>query len=76
MATEKISATVDKDVVEEIRAMVGPRGVSSFLTEAAREKLQRARILAYLRELDEAHGAPDAWARKEAARRLAEVLEP
>ena len=76
MATEKISATVDKDVVEEIREMVGPRGVSSFLTEAAREKLQRARILAYLGELDEAHGKPDARARKEAARRLAKVLEP
>jgi hypothetical protein len=76
MATEKISATVDQDVVDEIRELVGPRGVSSFLTEAAREKLQRARILTYLKELDDTYGEPDARDRKLAKRKLAKVLEP
>lgn len=76
MATEKISATVDKDVVEQIRAMVGPRGVSSFLTEAAREKLQRARILAYLDSLDAEHGPPNKEDEKRAEKMIRRVLEP
>ena len=76
MATEKISATIDKDLVEQIRAMVGPRGVSSFLTQAAREKLQRARILAYLDSLDAEHGPPSNKEDKEAEKMIARVLEP
>lgn len=75
MAMEKISATLEHDVVEEIRHNVGPRQVSAFLNEAAREKLQRRRIQEYLREVYEEHGQPDEAGRREAARRISEVLE-
>ena len=74
MSTEKISATIDQDVLNEIRKTVGARRVSAFLSEAAREKLQRARILSYLDELDAKHGAPDPRVSQAASRRLARLL--
>lgn len=76
MATEKVSATLDQDVMTEIRQVVGARQVSAFLAEAAREKLQRVRILDYLRKLDAPHGPADARARRRARERLRNVLEP
>jgi hypothetical protein len=76
MATEKISATLDRDVLDEIRRTVGPRRLSAFLSQAAREKLHRARVLAYLGELDAEFGPLDARAKAVAARRLAHVLTP
>jgi hypothetical protein len=75
MPTEKVSATLDREVLEEIRKTAGPRRVSSFLSEAAKEKLQRARILTYLDQLDAEHGPPDEGARRTASRRIRGVLE-
>ena len=71
---EKVSATLERDVVDEIRRRVGPRRVSAFLNEAARQKLQQARIQEYLRELYAEHGTPDAATRREAKRRIASVI--
>lgn len=76
MATEKISATLDRDVVDQIRKAVGPRQLSAFLTAAAKEKLQRSRILAYLDELDATKGDGGPRARRLASRRIARVIEP
>ena len=75
MATAKISATLDRDVLDEIRKTVGPRQLSAFLSEAAREKLQRSRILAYLDSLDRRHGAADRSTKGLASKRIALVLE-
>jgi len=72
---EKVSATLERGVVDEIRRRVGPRKVSAFLNEAARQKLQQARIQEYLRELYAEHGSPDDATRREARRRIASVLE-
>ena len=72
---EKVSATLERHVLKEIRRRVGPRKVSAFLNDAARQKLQQARIQEYLLELYAEHGAPNAAARREAQRRIAAVLE-
>ena len=74
MTMEKVSATLDRDVLDEIRRRVGPRQVSAFLNEAARQKLQQTRIQEYLQELYAEHGSPDAATRREARKRIASVL--
>ena len=74
MSMEKVSATLESEIVKEIRRRVGARKVSAFLNEAARHKLQRARIQEYLQELYAEHGLPDEATRREAAKRIASVL--
>ena len=74
MPMEKVSATLERDVVDEIRRRVGPRQVSAFLNEAARQKLQQTRIQEYLHELYAEHGSPDEATRREARKRIASVL--
>ena len=74
MATQKVSATIEQTVLDEIKRLVGPRRVSAFLNDAAREKLQRARIMSYLDELDEKYGTPDQKSQRLAERRIAQVL--
>lgn len=59
VATEKISATVDTELLAEIRAIAGPRGLSSFVTTALRRELERARLREFLDELMEQVGPPD-----------------
>ena len=71
---EKVSATLEKDVLAEIRRRVGPRKVSAFLNDAARQKLQQARIQELLGDLYAEHGAPDDATRREAEKRIARVL--
>ena len=44
MATEKLSATVDEEVLAAVRARVGARGLSSFVNRALRHELQRASL--------------------------------
>ena len=74
MPIEKVSASLDTDLMKEVRAMVGPRGVSAFLNQAAREKLQHQRILALLDEMDDEHGPPSPEAQAVAAAKIAKVL--
>jgi hypothetical protein len=73
MATEKVSASVDRKVLREARRLAGRRGLSAYLDAALREKLERDRrrraILEYLDELDERDPLTEAdWA--EVERRL------
>ena len=74
MSMEKVSATLESEILEEIRRRVGPRKVSAFLNEAARQKLQQARIQEYLQELYAEYGSPDEATRREAAKRIEGVL--
>jgi hypothetical protein len=48
--------------------VAGPRGVSAFLAEAARDRLTRLELLGMLDELDARHGAADASVTREVAR--------
>lgn len=78
MSTEKVSASLDRKTLREVRRLAGPRGLSAYLDSALREKLERDRrrraILDYLDELDEADPLTEAdWA--EIDRRLAMIRE-
>ncbi len=56
---ERVSATLDRDLVEEINAITGnKRKFSAFLNEAVRHYLRRYQALKLLDELDAKHGAP------------------
>jgi hypothetical protein len=65
---ERVTATLDEETLAKIRHVAGPRGVSSFLNEAARERLARLELRGLLDELDAKHGAAPAAVRAEIAR--------
>lgn len=55
MATQRTHVTIPEDLVSEIDDVVGKRGRSQFLVEAARVELQR------LRQLNALRNATGAW---------------
>ncbi len=58
---ERVTATFDEETLAKIKRVAGPRGVSSFLNEAARDRLARLELRGLLDELDAKHGkAPEA----------------
>jgi Arc/MetJ-type ribon-helix-helix transcriptional regulator len=60
MAMRKVSVTLDGEMVDEARALVGSRGLSSYVNSALRLKLQHDRIGRLLDELEsEAGPIPD-----------------
>jgi len=65
---ERITATIDERTLAQIRRVAGPRGVSSFLATAAKERLARLELLDLLDQLDAKHGAPSPAVRAEVAR--------
>jgi hypothetical protein len=65
---ERVTATLDEEVLEKIRRVAGPRGVSSFLNVAARERLARLELRGLLDELDAKHGAVPRAVREEVRR--------
>jgi hypothetical protein len=56
---ERITITIDKRTLAAIKRVAGPRGVSSFLSKLAKERLAHLDAIAYLDELDEKYGKPD-----------------
>lgn len=64
---ERVTATIDEETMAAIRRVAGPRGVSSFLQLAAKERLGRLGVLKMLDELDSKHGKPSAAVRAEVA---------
>ena len=52
MATDRITVTIDEDVLAELRTRVGPGEVSSFVVDAVRAKLRRDPVLDMLDQLD------------------------
>jgi hypothetical protein len=65
---ERVTATLDEETLAKIRHVAGPRGVSSFLNQAARAHLARLELRGLLDELDGKHGAAPATLRAEVAR--------
>jgi hypothetical protein len=53
-----VTATLDEETLEKIHRVAGPRGVSSILNVAARERHARMELRGLLDELDAKHGAP------------------
>jgi hypothetical protein len=62
---ERVTATLDEETMAKIRHVAGPRGVSSFLNEAARERLVRLELRGLLDDLDAKHGKAPARVRAE-----------
>ena len=56
MATEKVSLTLEEELLEEARAAVGSRGLSGYVNRALRHQLQQDRIAGLLAELEREHG--------------------
>lgn len=59
MATGKLSATVEAELLAELRHTVGPRGVSAFVNRALRHELDRVALRVFLDRVAEEVGPPD-----------------
>jgi hypothetical protein len=53
---EKVSLSLDRDLVAEVRRRVGKRELSSFLNEALERRLQADAVVRYLNETEQAAG--------------------
>ena len=56
MAAQRITITVDEDVLDELKSRVGPGEVSSYVVDALRARLRKDPILELLDKLDEMYG--------------------
>ena len=59
MRTEKVSLTLEAELLTEARAAVGARGLSSYINRALRQQLQHDRLAGLLGELEEEKGPID-----------------
>lgn len=59
MATEKVSLSLEEELLVEARAVVGIRGLSGYVNRALSHQLQRDRVAALLAELDSEFGPVD-----------------
>ena len=50
MGLHRTHIILPQELIEEIDAVVGPRGRSAFLVETARAELRRRRLLMFLRD--------------------------
>ncbi len=73
MGTQRAHVVLPGELVNEIDALVGPRGRSAFLVETARKELKRRKLLAFLQSdevawKDEDHpelaNGTEIWVRK------------
>ena len=68
MAVEKVSLSLDSEMVAKARKVAGRRGLSALVNDALRIKLQQERLRALLHEMDAEFG-PVPAREKERARR-------
>jgi hypothetical protein len=73
MGTDKFSATVDAELLAELRARVGPRGLSAFVGRALRHELDRVALRDLLDALAVEIGPPDDAMVADAERMLDEM---
>jgi hypothetical protein len=59
MATEKVSLSLEEELLAEARKVVGIRGLSGYVNRALSHQLQRDRIAALLADLDSEFGPVD-----------------
>ncbi|MFN8035982.1 MAG: hypothetical protein U0V73_08615 [Acidimicrobiia bacterium] len=65
---DKVSLTLDGDLVADARRRSGPGGLSAYVNEALRLKLQRDRLGSLLAEMDREAGAIPAEVMEEVRR--------
>ncbi len=68
MATEKVSLSLEEELLTEARVVVGIRGLSGYVNRALRRQLQRDRVAALLAALDTEHGPIDPRVEEEVRR--------
>lgn len=56
MGTEKVSITLDSDLLAEAREVAGSRALSGYLNRALRQQLRHDRLNVLLAELEREHG--------------------
>lgn len=56
MRTEKVSLTLEEELLAEAREVVGSRGLSSYVNRALRQQLQHDRLAGLLAELEQEKG--------------------
>ncbi|MDA8393036.1 MAG: hypothetical protein M0Z87_09635 [Actinomycetota bacterium] len=56
MPVEKVSMSLDADVLAQARERVGGRGVSAYVNDAVRRQLRRDALAEVLAEMREANG--------------------
>ena len=56
MATEKVSISLNEDVLAAARHRAGPRGLSQYVNDALRYQLQRDRLADLLEEFERSSG--------------------
>ena len=59
MRTEKVSLTLEEELLAEARDVVGARGLSSYVNRALRHQLQHDRLAALLAEYEQERGPID-----------------
>jgi hypothetical protein len=59
MRTEKVSLSLEEELLAEAREVVGARRLSSYVNRALRNQLQHDRIAGLLTELEQEHGPID-----------------
>lgn len=60
MPTEKVSLSLDPDLLQEARRAAGARGLSAFVNDALRVRVQHERVRRLLDEMDDEFGpVPD-----------------
>jgi len=73
MATEKVSLSLNEDLVAEAREIVGARGLSGYVNLALSHQLQHDRLSGLLAEFVQEHGPIDPQMMEEVRQ---EWLEP
>ncbi len=76
MATEKVSLSLEEELLTEARAVVGIRGLSGYVNRALSHQLQRDRVAALLAELDSEFGPIDPKVMEEVRRAWPAPAEP
>ena len=56
MRTEKVSLTLEEELLAAAREVVGTRGLSSYVNRALRQQLQHDRLAGLLAELEQENG--------------------
>lgn len=59
MAAEKVSLTLEEDLVSQAREISGSRGLSSYVNRALGRQLQHDRLTRLLQELEDEAGPVD-----------------
>ena len=68
VATEKVSLTLEEELIGEAREAAGGRGLSGYVNRALRNQLQHDRLTALLAELESECGPIDSQVMEEVRR--------